>query len=117
MLDDPATAFAGRISEDWTIHLEDTLSLDCIVVAVKEQVSCALGEEAAILHMKNSVYYGLNPVGARVWNLLRQPRSVRELCDIIVDEYDVERGRCERDIFGLLEQMKNEGLLELSERK
>lgn len=115
--DDPATALAGRISEHRTIHLEDALSRDCIVAAAEQQVSCALGDESAILNMKNGVYYGLNPVGARVWNLLRQPRSVRELCDIIAGEYDVQRERCERDILDLLEQMKNEGLVELSERK
>ncbi|MGH9865973.1 MAG: PqqD family protein, partial [Candidatus Acidiferrales bacterium] len=47
---------------------------DAIIVATKQQVSCELGEEAAILNMKNSVYYGLDPVGARIWRLLQQPR-------------------------------------------
>ena len=40
-------------------------------------MSCALGEESAILNMKNSVYYGMNAVGTRVWNLLQQPKTVR----------------------------------------
>lgn len=84
------------------------------MVATKEQVSCALGDESAVLNMKNSVYYGLNPVGARIWSLLRQPRSVRELCDVIVGEYEVEHEQCERDVLDLLEKMKVEGLIELS---
>lgn len=90
------------------------LSLQSIVVAAKQQVSCSLGDESAILNMKNSVYYGLDPIGARVWNLLREPRSVREVCDTIVGEYDVERERCERDVLDLLEKMKSEGLVELA---
>jgi hypothetical protein len=94
--------------------LDTALSPVSVVVASREQVSCALGDEAAILNMKNSVYYGLDAVGARVWNLLRQPRSVRELCNTIVAEYEVERERCERDVLDLLEKMKNEGLIELS---
>jgi len=97
--------------------LDTALSPSSIVVATKEQVSCALGDESAVLNMKNSVYYGLNPVGARIWSLLRQPRSVRELCDVIVNEYEVAREQCERDVLDLLEKMKVEGLIELSAGK
>ena len=93
--------------------MNTALSLSSVVVATKEQVSCVLGDESAILNMKNSVYYGLNPVGTRIWSLLRQPRSVRELCDAVVREYDVQQERCERDVLDLLEEMKSEGLVEL----
>jgi hypothetical protein len=86
-----------------------------VLVASREQVSCDLGEEAAILGMKNSTYYGLNPVGARVWNLLQQPRSVGEICEAIVAEYDVTAERCEDDLIELLQKMLQEGLVELSQ--
>ena len=63
--------------------MDAPLSLHSVVVAAAEQVSCPLGEEAAILNLKNSVYYGMNPVGARIWELLKQPRSVGELRDAL----------------------------------
>ena len=85
-----------------------------IVVASKDQVSCDLGGEAAILGMKNSVYYGLDPVGARIWRLLQRPRSVGEICEAIVSEYDVTAERFESDLISLLQQMLQEGLVELS---
>jgi Coenzyme PQQ synthesis protein D (PqqD) len=85
-----------------------------ILVASKDQISCDLGDEAAILGMKNSVYYGLNPVGARIWRLLQRPRSVGEICEAIVSEYDVTAERFESDLIGLLQQMLQEGLVELS---
>ena len=89
------------------------LCVQSVVVATSEQVSCPLGEESAILNLKNSVYYGLDPVGARVWKLLREPKSVGELRDALLDEYDVEAGRCEQDLLELLEKMRGEGLIEL----
>jgi hypothetical protein len=89
------------------------LSVESIVVASREQVSCPLGEEAAILNLKNSVYYGLDPVGARVWNLLREPKSIGALRDTLLDEYEVEAERCERDLLALLEKMRGEGLIEV----
>lgn len=89
------------------------ISVDSVVVATKHQVSCALGEESAILDMRNSVYYGMNAVGTRVWNLVQQPKSIREICDAIVDEYDVTPERCEGDLLELIDHMNSEGLIEL----
>jgi Coenzyme PQQ synthesis protein D (PqqD) len=89
------------------------LSSHTIVSASPEQVSCPLGEESAILNLNNTVYYGLNPVGSRVWDLLQKPRSVGELRDILVNEYDVGIERCESDLLRLLERMWSEGLIQV----
>jgi hypothetical protein len=82
-------------------------------VASKENVSCSLGDEAAILHMKSGVYYGLDPVGARIWSMLGEPKTVLELREAIVSEYDVEPARCEGDLLALLEKLRTEGLIEI----
>jgi hypothetical protein len=82
-------------------------------VATSEQVSCPLGEESAILNLKNSVYYGTNPVASSVWKLLQRPRSVAELRDALVEEYDVEPERCMQDLLTLLDKMKDEGLIDV----
>jgi hypothetical protein len=89
------------------------LSFHTIVVAAPEQVSCPLGEEAAILNLKNSVYYGMNPVGARVWELLKQPKSVGELRNILLEEFEVDQERCGRDLLALLGTLQGEGLIEV----
>jgi hypothetical protein len=89
------------------------LSLQTTVIVSSQQVSCPLGDEAAILNMKNSVYYGVNPVGATVWNLLKQPKTVAEIRDAILEEYEVEEKRCEQDLLTLLEEMRSEGLIEV----
>jgi hypothetical protein len=78
-----------------------------------DQISCPLGEESAILNLKNSVYYGLDAVGARVWTLLQQPRSVGELRDTLLSEYEVGTAQCEQDLLALLERMRSEGLIEV----
>src|SRR5271156_5745320 len=89
------------------------LSLQTTVMVTSQQVSCPLGDESAILNIKNSVYYGVNPVGATVWNLLKEAKTVAEIRDAILDEYEVDEGRCEKDLLALLEEMRSEGLIEV----
>jgi hypothetical protein len=91
----------------------DALSANSIVVAAPEQISCPLGDESAILNLNNTVYYGLNPVGTRVWELLQKERRVGELLDTLLDEYEVEPECCQRDLFELLEKMRSEGLIQV----
>jgi Coenzyme PQQ synthesis protein D (PqqD) len=91
--------------------MDAPLSIRSIVTASPDQISCPLGEESAILNIRSTVYYGLNPVGARVWNLLQHPKTVQELRDTLIDEYDVERENCERDLLALLEKLRAEGLI------
>lgn len=84
-----------------------------IVVAAKEQVSCDLGGEAAILNLKNSVYYGLNAVGVRVWNLIQEPKTADEVLCVLLEEYEVESNRCECDLLALLQELATHGLIEV----
>jgi hypothetical protein len=93
--------------------MDGPLYVRSIVGATRDHVSCNLGDEAAILNLKNTVYYGLNPVGTRVWNLVQQSRSVSEIRDALLEEYDVDAQQCERDLLDLLEKMREQGLIEV----
>jgi len=100
-------------SEERHPKMDTPLSVQSVVAVAREQVSCPLGDEAAILNLKNSVYYGANAAGTRVWNLLQEPKSVLQLRDALLEEYDVETERCERDLLEFLEKMRAEGLIEI----
>ena len=90
------------------------IALDAVVSAVKEQVSSDLGDEVAILGLRRNVYYSLDGVGKRVWELVQSPRSVSELLGILVAHYDVDPLRCRDDLLRLLLRMRDEGLIDVA---
>ena len=94
-----------------------TISERSTVVATKDQVSADLSGEAAILNLKTSTYFGLNTVGASIWKLIQEPKTVRQIRDAIVEEYDVEPDRCEHDILELLQELLKYGLIEIVDGK
>ena len=95
--------------------MSSSLSRQSVVVASKDYLSCQLGGETALLHLKTGVHYGLDDVGARIWNLIQEPRRIEEVRDALSQEYQVETGICERDVIALLERLLEEGLVELKE--
>lgn len=97
-----------------TLEQERPVSPDATVVAVKDQISCDLSGEVAILNLKTGVYYGLNEVGARIWSLIQEPQPVSAIKEVIIAEYDVAPERCERDVLNLLQKLATKQLIEVS---
>lgn len=83
------------------------------VVTTKEQVSSDLAGEAVILNFKSGKYYGLNAVGSRVWNLIQEPRTLNDIRNTLLEEYEVEPDCCDRDLVALLQNLADEGLIEV----
>ncbi len=84
------------------------------IVAAKDQVSCDLAGETAILSLRNGVYYGLDALGARIWNLIQETRQVSQIRDVILEQYEVDAARCEFDLLRLIEELAAQGLVAVS---
>jgi hypothetical protein len=80
-------------------------------VATTDHVSCDLGGETVLLGLADGVYYGLNTVAARIWELLRQPQTATQLRDAIVREFDVSAARCAHDLDSFLVKLRERALL------
>ena len=85
------------------------------VVASQAQISSEVSSDAVILNLSSGVYFSLNRVGSRIWELIQEPRSVREVRDTLVGEFDVDPERCQQDIVSLLEELDAKGLVEFSD--
>jgi len=91
------------------------ITADSIARIANEVVSCDLDGEAAILNVRTGVYYGLDEVGASVWRIMREPRTLAEIIKRITSEYDVDPPQCENDLISLLSELAKHGLVEISE--
>jgi len=85
-----------------------------VVVATERQISADLEGEVVILNFDEGVYYGLDKVGAHVWDRLSDPVSVNELIEHVQAEFDVSAEQLQADLSGLLRDMREAGLVEIS---
>jgi len=91
------------------------ISIYSSIVVADDVVSCDLDGEAAILNLKDGVYYGLDPVGAKIWNLIQKPKTIDDVVEVIWNEYNVDKNRCKDDIFELVEKLLDNGLVKFNE--
>src|SRR2546423_1706236 len=87
------------------------ISKSATVVVAKNNIWCDMIGEAVILNLQTGTYYGLNPVGARVWNLIQEPTTVNTVLESLLEAYDVVPDRCEGDLFSLLQDLAAKNLI------
>ena len=77
----------------------------------QEVLARQVGEETVMLDLAQGAYYGLDPVGARMWQLLAGGKTLAEVCDAIAEEYDAPRAAIERDLLALADDLMKQGLI------
>ena len=93
------------------------LDLETIVCAVPRHLSSNVAGETVILGMEDGQYYGLNPVGTRIWDLLRDgPHTVGVIIAQLLEAYEVDEPRVrEDDRAVLVEPQRGSAIQQLSQ--
>ena len=74
----------------------------------------AVGDEAVLLDVDTERYFGLDPVGTRIWKLLSQDDRLTQVFDVLCAEYEVEPARLESDLLALIGQLADARLVVVS---
>ena len=90
---------------------KNTIGPDTVVAQIEELVSSDLDGETVMMSVKNGKYYGMDAIGSRIWALIKQPRSVADVCNILLEEFDVRREQCERDVLDFLNNLAEDKLV------
>jgi hypothetical protein len=70
-------------------------------------------DDVVILDITSGQFFGINDVGALVWDLLEQDTTRNALVDAVTAEFDVDAAQAGDDIDALIAQLSNAGLVEL----
>ena len=76
-----------------------------------EAVENRVGDETVILHLGNSSYYGLDPVGTVIWERLKDGQSLTAIRDALVATYRVPAAQIEADMRAFLSDMSAQGII------
>ncbi len=95
--------------------MAEQISLDSVLCASSNQVSSWVGDEAAILDLERSIYYSLDPIGARIFDLLQHPARLGDVLDTIRAEYNVDDVTARTDLIALVQDLLSNDLVVVRE--
>lgn len=83
----------------------NTMSSTGLVVANPDVIFQELEGELVLLNLSNEQYFGLDPIGKRIWELLQQSNSLEVCVSAICAAYDVDEIVAKKDIEKLKQQL------------
>ena len=84
-------------------------------VTIPAQVMArTVGAETVILDLASGTYFGLDPIGACIWQLMGEGKTLMEICDAMQATHDVSRADIERDVLALAEELQVQHLVSIA---
>lgn len=85
--------------------------LDLRIVPASKAADSRVGEELVILNLEDGTYYGLDAVGTRIWELLKQDHAPRAICARLSQEFEVSLDVIEADTRAFLSDLMENALV------
>lgn len=71
-----------------------------------------LDDSQVMMHLEKGKYFGLNPVGKKIWDMIAQPKSFDEIITNLLNEFNVEQNRCTNEVKEFLDKAIENDIIE-----
>lgn len=78
----------------------------------QETIAGQIDEEMVMVDIDKGNYFAFNAVATRIWELLETPRSMEELCGLLLEEYEVSLTQCRAEVERHLTKMEESSLIQ-----
>ena len=97
------------------IALPHMLNLNCAVKRDPDIIAAEADRDFVMVSIANGLYYGVSDVAREIWEAIEQPKKISDLIDDLTKTYNIDRAKCEQETLSFLEDLRSEGLLQVSD--
>jgi Coenzyme PQQ synthesis protein D (PqqD) len=90
------------------------ISFDQKLAPTRDTLINVIEGESVLLNLNSESYFGLDPVGTRMWTLLANSDSIQLAYETLLDEYNVDADKLRLDMQDLIEKLIANGLMEVA---
>ena len=101
-----------RYTADFTItEVATVMNLNQTITPSPEVISQEVSGETVLLDLDSEHYFGLDEIGTRIWQLIKESGDLRIIYGTLLEEYEVEEERLRADLDALLGEITDLGLV------
>ena len=91
------------------------MDLNQVVTISADVLSQEVGGETVLLDLQGEVYFGLDAVGTRFWQLLGEGQVLAQAVETMLAEYDVTADVLQQDLGELLQKLLDAELVSVED--
>jgi hypothetical protein len=89
------------------------LTIESRIKACNSIISQKLDEETVMANIESGFYFGVNKTSKRIWELVENNIMIADICRQLQNEYNVDSEQCEVEVLAFVEELIQEGLVEV----
>ena len=74
-----------------------------------------LEDNQVMMHLEKGKYFGLNPVGKRIWDFIEEPKGFDEIIKHLLEKFDVTEEQCKNEVSAFLMEAISKNIIEKGE--
>jgi len=90
------------------------IQLSSVVQRNQSIIHASVDDEIVMLDIDNGMYYGLDNIASRIWQMLETPNLVSDICLSMRSDFDVAEDQCQCDVLHFLNSLKHKNLISIS---
>ena len=92
-----------------------SLNLNQTIALSPDVISQEVSGETVLLDLESENYFGLDEVGTRIWQLIKETDDLNAIYHTLLEEYEVSGDRLRQDLNVLLTEIEGLGLIILKD--
>ena len=92
------------------------MNLNQTITLSPDVISQEVSGETVLLDLESENYFGLDAVGTRIWQLIKENDNLQAIYDTLLEEYEVEEQRLQTDLEAILGEITQLGLVTLENK-
>ena len=89
------------------------IALNSVVARNDDIVAGVVDTDVMMMSIESGKYYHLNTSAGRIWDMLEQPRTVSELCEMLSKDFKVTPEACQKDVIRFLDELASRKIVKM----
>jgi len=81
------------------------IEIDTIIKKSDTLLEANLEDSLALMSIEDGKYYGMNPIGKAVWELLDEPIEAKKIIDKLLNDFSIDAETCQKETITFLHQL------------
>lgn len=84
------------------MKLREELSMESVIVQNKNMDVSDLNGEMVMMNLEKGEYFVLNDTGSRIWNIISEPKTIKQIVSELLEEYSIDDDICRDNVLEYL---------------
>ena len=96
--------------------MKTPLDSNSIITQKQGLVVSEIDGETVMMSVERGNYYGMDLIGSRIWEIVKEPQSLNDIVKHLTKEYNVSKDQCEKDVIEYLIKLSEENIIEITNK-